>query len=153
MTRTFGIRQQVCFSPDDEGRLTTSGTGHIRFWRVANTFTGLKLQGDIGKFGKVEMTDIDCFAHLPDGKVLSGAESGCLLLWEGQFIKCKIARPEKDGCHDGPILHVSLDRTEMLFVTSGADGYIRWWQLQDIDLADADDDSMRCEVRIARNMK
>jgi hypothetical protein len=43
----------VRFSPGDDGRLTTSGTGHIRFWKMASTFTGLKLQGDIGKFGKV----------------------------------------------------------------------------------------------------
>lgn len=137
---------QVSFSPDDEGRLTTSGTGHIRFWRVASTFTGLKLQGEIGKFGKIEMTDIDCFCHMPDGKVVSGAESGSLLIWEGQFIKCRVVRPGRTGCHDGPVLHVSLDRTDMLVVTSGADGYIRWWLFADIDTADADDDSMCCEV-------
>lgn len=134
------------FSPDDEGRLTTSGTGHIRFWRVANTFTGLKLQGDIGKFGKVEMSDIDCFCHMPDGKVVSGAESGSLLVWEGQFIKCRIVRPGETGCHDGPVLHVSLDRTDMLVVTAGADGYIRWWPFVSIDGADSEDDSMCCEV-------
>ncbi|CAM9684699.1 unnamed protein product [Scytosiphon promiscuus] len=137
---------KVSFSPDDEGRLTTSGTGHIRFWRVAGTFTGLKLQGDIGKFGKIEMTDIDCFCHMPDGKVVSGAESGSLLVWEGQFIKCRVVRPGAEGCHDGPILHVSLDRTDMLVVTAGADGYIRWWPFADIDGADTEDDSMRCEV-------
>jgi hypothetical protein len=50
-------------------RLTTSGAGHIRFWRMARTFTGLKLQGDIGKFGKVELSDVGDFAELPDGKV------------------------------------------------------------------------------------
>ncbi|CAM9115751.1 unnamed protein product [Ectocarpus fasciculatus] len=143
---------KVSFSPDDEGRLTTSGTGHIRFWRVANTFTGLKLQGEIGKFGKVEMTDIDCFCHMPDGKVVSGAESGCLLIWEGQFIKCQVVRPGKTGCHDGPVLHVSLDRTDMLVVTAGADGYVRWWPFADIDSADADDDSMSCEVSPAREL-
>lgn len=143
---------QVSFSPDDEGRLTTSGTGHIRFWRVANTFTGLKLQGEIGKFGKVEMTDIDCFCHMPDGKVVSGAESGCLLIWEGQFIKCQVVRPGKTGCHDGPVLHVSLDRTDMLVVTAGADGYVRWWPFADIDSADADDDSMSCEVSPVREL-
>lgn len=59
----------MAFSPDDPNRLTTSGTGHIRFWRIARTFTGLKLQGDIGKFGKVELSDVDDFAELPDGKV------------------------------------------------------------------------------------
>eukprot|EP00752_Nemacystus_decipiens_P009571 g8551.t1 len=143
---------KVSFSPDDEGRLTTSGTGHIRFWRVASTFTGLKLQGEIGKFGKIEMTDIDCFCHMPDGKVVSGAESGSLLVWEGQFIKCRVVRPGKTGCHDGPVLHVSLDRTDMLVVTSGADGYIRWWPFEDIDAADADDDSMCCEVVPVREL-
>jgi WD40 repeat protein len=34
----------VAFSPFAAGRLVTSGTGHIRFWRMASTFTGLKLQ-------------------------------------------------------------------------------------------------------------
>lgn len=34
----------VRFSPHVPGRLVTSGTGHIRFWRMASTFTGLKLQ-------------------------------------------------------------------------------------------------------------
>ncbi|CAM9328137.1 unnamed protein product, partial [Hapterophycus canaliculatus] len=143
---------KVSFSPDDEGRLTTSGTGHIRFWRVASTFTGLKLQGEIGKFGKIEMTDIDCFCHMPDGKVISGAESGSLLVWEGQFIKCRIVRPGKDGCHDGPVLHVSLDRTDMLVVTAGTDGYVRWWSFADVDAADAEDDSMCCEVVPAREL-
>lgn len=148
----LSIPSQVSFSPDDEGRLTTSGTGHIRFWRVASTFTGLKLQGDIGKFGKVEMTDIDCFCHMPDGKVVSGAESGSLLVWEGQFIKCRIVRPDKDGCHDGPLLHVSLDRTDMLVVTAGADGYIRWWAFAEVDAADAEDDSMCCVVAPVREL-
>lgn len=59
----------VAFSPYFEGQLTTSGTGHIRFWRMAATFTGLKLQGAIGKFGTVELTDVAAFVELPDGKV------------------------------------------------------------------------------------
>lgn len=98
------------------------------------------------------MTDIDCFCHMPDGKVVSGAESGSLLIWEGQFIKCRVVRPGETGCHDGAILHVSLDRTDMFIVTAGADGYIRWWPFADIDAADADDDSMCCEVAPAREL-
>ena len=43
---------RVSFSEFNENWLTTSGTGHIRFWKIAETFTGLKLQGDIGKFGQ-----------------------------------------------------------------------------------------------------
>ena len=42
---------------------------------MAKTFTGLKLQGDIGKFGKVELSDVVDFAELPDGKVLSSSEN------------------------------------------------------------------------------
>ena len=39
---------------------------------MARTFTGLKLQGQIGKFGKTEISDIQGYVELPDGKVLSG---------------------------------------------------------------------------------
>lgn len=48
-TKAFGQEVfRVTFMPQDDGLLTTSGVGHIRFWRMAQTFTGLKLQGDIG---------------------------------------------------------------------------------------------------------
>ena len=60
-TKAFGQEVfKVSFSPFDEGRLVTCGTGHIRFWKMARTFTGLKLQGDIGKFGKIECSRRDC---------------------------------------------------------------------------------------------
>ena len=49
---------RVTFSHTLDGQLTTAGLGHIRFWKMAQTFTGLKLQGVIGKFGKVEISDI-----------------------------------------------------------------------------------------------
>jgi hypothetical protein len=45
------------------------GAGHIKFWNMARTFTGLKLQGTLGKFGQTEMNDIIGFLALPDGKV------------------------------------------------------------------------------------
>ncbi len=34
----------LAFAAGAAGRLVTSGLGHIRFWRMASTFTGLKLQ-------------------------------------------------------------------------------------------------------------
>ena len=58
-----------------------------RFWKMAKTFTGLKLQGQLGKFGKTEISDIEGYVELPDGKVLSGTEWGNLLLWDGGLIK------------------------------------------------------------------
>lgn len=141
----------VKFSLDDDRRLTTSGTGHIRFWKMAATFTGLKLQGYIGKFGKVDLSDIASFIELPDGKVISGSESGSLLLWEGNFIKCRFVRTDPSSprsaaalkesrysivrsprsnkimCHAGEINYIDLDREERCIITAGEDGFIRWW--------------------------
>ena len=93
--RTKAFAQEIYrvnFSPRFEGQLVTGGMAHIRFWKMAQTFTGLKLQGAIGKFGQVELSDISGYAELPDGKVLSGSDWGNLLLWEGNLIKCQIRR-------------------------------------------------------------
>jgi hypothetical protein len=38
----------VQFSPFFPGSLVTFGMGHIRFWKMADTFTGLKLQEGAG---------------------------------------------------------------------------------------------------------
>ena len=40
---------------------------------MSHTFTGLKLQGQLGKFGKKEISDIDGYKELPSGKVLACA--------------------------------------------------------------------------------
>ena len=61
---------RVSFSDNFEGKLITCGMGHIRFWEMATTFTGLKLQGELGKFGQIDLSDISSFVEFPDGKVL-----------------------------------------------------------------------------------
>ena len=128
------------FSQDDERRLTTCGAGHIRFWKLAATFTGLKLQGYIGKFGKAELSDIGAFVELPDGKVVSGANNGSLLLWEDNFIKCRYVRPGGLPCHDGEVTYVGLDRDERKLITASVDGYIRWWNVDIIETSEVDSD-------------
>lgn len=151
-TKAFG--QEVFnarFNPDDDGKLTTSGTGHIRFWRMALTFTGLKLQGAIGKFGRVDLSDIHAFAELPDGKVVSGCEGGWLLLWDGGLIKTQIGRldapppqgakqsdgpPASGGAHDAAVHVVKLDRELGIFVTGGDDGCVRLWDFRSVDTSD-----------------
>ena len=90
---------------------------------MARTFTGLKLQGALGKFGKTEISDIEGYVELPDGKVVSGSEWGNLLLWEGELIKVEIGRKGKKPCHNGPIQQVIMDEGELMSV--GLDGYIR----------------------------
>ncbi|KAG7399994.1 Cilia- and flagella-associated protein 44 [Phytophthora boehmeriae] len=126
----------VRFAPMDSGFLATSGVGHIRLWKMAATFTGLKLQGDIGKFGKSELSDIEAFCVLPDKKVLSGTERGVLLLWDGNFIKCEILTSRRHLPHSGAINVVDYDETEKLIVTAGKDGYVRFWSFDSIDSAD-----------------
>ena len=106
---------------------------------MASTFTGLKLQGEIGKFGQLELSDVTGFAELPDGKVLCGTEYGTLLLWEGNLVKAHLVMDEneKTPLHKGFIEVVLLEGDQ--FITAGEDGYIRWWSFTDVDNAEADE--------------
>jgi len=60
----------VCkFSAFMVDHLVTAGSGHIKFWKMANTFTGLKLKGRLGRFGKTEISDVIGIFSMPDEKV------------------------------------------------------------------------------------
>lgn len=48
----------------------------FRFWKIADTFTGLKLKGLVGHFGRFTATDIEGFVELPDGKVSAAYRLG-----------------------------------------------------------------------------
>lgn len=134
------------FSPFSDDILFTAGSGHIKFWKMALTFTGLKLQGEIAKYGVLELSDVYGYHELPDGKVLSGTEYGTLILWEGNLVKAHLVldRNEKTPLHKGVIETILFENDH--FITSGTDGYIRWWPLADIDQAEADEQP---EVAIA----
>lgn len=122
------------------GNIVTSGTGHIKFWRMKDTFTGLKLQGEIGKFGNVELSDITALEFLDDGKVLSGSESGSLLLWEGHLIKLEFR--ENKGLdpddltlpHSGEVLVIK--RVQNVFVTCARDELVKFWDYHAVDDAE-----------------
>jgi WD40 repeat protein len=131
----------VDFSEFSNNILGTGGLAHIRFWKIANTFTGLKLQGETGKFGQIELSDVTGFYIFPDGKVLSGSENGTLLLWEGNLIKVVIAIDEKTPCHNGPINFVKLTKKTATpqIVTAGFDGCIKFWDFEEIDNLLSDD--------------
>ncbi|KAL0248134.1 hypothetical protein GEMRC1_003370 [Eukaryota sp. GEM-RC1] len=120
----------VQFSPTSDSQLVTSGTVHIKFWTMATTFTGLKLDGKLGRFGAVELSDIVSFVQFQDGKVLSGSEAGELLLWEGSYVKAIFRRSEESACHD------DLETNEpVVIVSCGHDGRIATWDFELIDSA------------------
>jgi len=146
MLRAKAFSQEVfnvSFSDRFDGTLYTSGTGHIRFWKMAHTFTGLKLQGEIGKFGAIELSDISAYLELADGKVLTGSESGNLLLWDGGLIKVEIFT-SKGQCHNGMI--EMLWQQGDLIVSAGMDGFLRYWEYPKIDLAEPEEDEPRCTI-------
>ena len=122
---------RVVFSTFSDTILSTSGLAHLRFWKIANTFTGLKLKGQTGKFGSVELSDITGFTIFPDGKVLSGSENGKLLLWEGNLIKAVLSITPEKNCHEGVINTVV--RVGEDIVSAGNDGKIKFWEFRPID--------------------
>ncbi|KAH0795247.1 cilia- and flagella-associated protein [Histomonas meleagridis] len=146
---------RVTFSETLKGNLTTSGVGHIRFWEMAHTFTGLKLQGEIGKFGNIEISDISGYSMFPDGKVLSGSENGNLLLWQDSIVKCEFRRSNGKSCHNGMIESVFHKGHDI--ITGGKDGVIRVWDFSTIDTAETDDTTipvnltMKSKLRINEN--
>ncbi|KAJ1511739.1 Cilia- and flagella-associated protein 44 [Coelomomyces lativittatus] len=136
--RTKAFSQDIytsAFSPLSNQIIVSSGMGHIKFWKMASTFTGLKLQGSLGKFGATELTDIPCFVFLPSGKVISGTETGNLLLWDAGFIKYEITNKQGKPCHVGSIDCCLLDGG--FLITAGEDGYIRSWDLTFLSGPDA----------------
>lgn len=81
---------RASFSPYTDNVLFTAGNSHIRFWKMAQTFTGLKLQGEVGKFGQLELSDVYGYYELPDGKAVCGTEEGNMILWEGNLVKAHL---------------------------------------------------------------
>ncbi|XP_028297835.1 cilia- and flagella-associated protein 44-like isoform X7 [Gouania willdenowi] len=125
---------RVRFSPHNPELLTSSGTGHVKFWTISPTFTGLKLQGVMGYFGETSATDVEGFVELPDRKVVTGTEWGNLLLWDREAIKVEICRIERQSCHVGTAQPFSLE--DGLLMTFGSDGVIRGWDIEKINMAD-----------------
>lgn len=142
---------RVQFSPTGEGRLCTSGTGHIRFWKMAKTFTGLKLQGDIGKFGNVDISDVTAFVELPDGRTISGSEDGYLLMWDGGFIEFVICNASGGPCHDGNVEFITIEGRDI--ITAGADGCIRTWDYAKLEFAEITEEDPKVRLKPRREVK
>nr|XP_049595219.1 cilia- and flagella-associated protein 44-like isoform X3 [Syngnathus scovelli] len=153
MLRCKAISQEVyrvSFSPYNPSLLTSSGSGHIKFWRMASTFTGLKLEGLIGHFGKTTATDIEGYMELPDGKVVSGSAWGNLLVWDGNSIKVEICSKGGQCCHAGAVQPFALEDGQLM--TFGSDGVIRGWDFETINNADSSSESGKFEMEPMNEM-
>ncbi|XP_073389428.1 cilia- and flagella-associated protein 44 isoform X4 [Physcomitrium patens] len=139
---------KVDFSRYFKGQLLTSGVGHARFWKMASTFTGLKLEGAIAKFGTVPISDIAAYFELRNSKVVTGTEMGTVLVWDDALVKCQLKRPGGDEvyCHQGMIEYLVLDEDARFMITAAADGYIRFWDLDWLEAANDGDDKLVCEI-------
>ncbi|KAK6640272.1 hypothetical protein RUM44_011958 [Polyplax serrata] len=126
------------------GHLTTSGISHIKFWKINRTFTGLKLLGELGRFGKSEICNIIGFLALPDEKVVSGCEWGNILVWDGGLIRVEVFRRGKAFCHDAPITQFIYNNGDL--TTIAMDGTIKVWYYETIELADPPEEDRYIEV-------
>jgi WD40 repeat protein len=109
-SKSFGQNVwNVKFSKDDSRRLTTSRTGLFAFGKCLRPLRRLKLQSSIGKFGKDDLSDIDHFVELPDGKVISGTEN--------VLIKCRFVQVGNKPCQTDrlPFLN-SIESKSVLFM-------------------------------------
>ncbi|KAH8249465.1 hypothetical protein KR032_009855 [Drosophila birchii] len=134
----------VHFSEHNPILLCSSGLSHIKFWKMANTFTGLKLKGDLGRFGKTDFSDICAMYMLADENVISGSDWGNMLLWQAGLIKFEICRKGRKPCHTKPITRITMKNGEV--TTVGMDGYVRVWYWETVDLADPPEDDLFVEI-------
>lgn len=135
---------RVSFSLFNTGQLITCGIGHIKFWKICETFTGIKLVGEHGRFGKTEICDIAGAFSMPLGSALSGSEWGNILVWEEGLIKFEVCRKNRKRCHDGSISQIYLSNGEVM--TVGKDGCVRIWFWETVELADPPDDDLFVEI-------
>jgi hypothetical protein len=94
--------------------------------------SGTKIDKQSGRFDHKILSDIESFIQLSDGKVVSGSSWGSLLLWiqDSGHIKLEIKRRDLSPCHRGAILDFVLAEGEL--ITTGADGWIRVWDVESI---------------------
>lgn len=125
---------KLLFSQYDSSFITTSGYCHINFWRIVGSSSGVKMDKVAGKFSRKPISDIEAFVQLSDGKVVSGSTWGSLLLWFNGQVEVEIKRRDMSPCHQGSVLQFVIAEGEL--ISTGADGWIRVWDLESIQQAE-----------------
>ncbi|CAG0889817.1 unnamed protein product [Darwinula stevensoni] len=124
----------AAFSSYNKGFITSVGEEHIRFWRLADTLTGLKLKCEEGKFGLHDVSDFQALLNLPDGKAVTGNFKGNVYLWERSQVKIEAKRTGGKPAHGGSIVQCFLEEGEL--TTLGGDGVVRVWDYESMENGD-----------------
>lgn len=111
---------------------------------MSKTFTGLKLKGELGRFGKTEISDILGIYPMPDEKILSGCEWGNIFVWEDGLIKFEVCRKNRLKMHERPITQIEMIDGEVMTVSM--DGLVRIWFWDTVELADPPSDDKFVEI-------
>lgn len=67
-----------------------------------------------------------------------------MLLWDGGLIQIEVCRKKSKACHNGAIQQILLNESDVY--TVGEDGYIRVWDFETIDTAEATDEGSKMEM-------
>ncbi|CAL6105418.1 WD40_repeat protein [Hexamita inflata] len=150
---------RITFAEYSPAVLLSGGKAHFKIWQMADTFTGSKLMGELAKFGVLNATDTVAFCELYTGNYLTGQGSGEIALWDQTNVRCifknkhegaiEFMMVEKTGLfyssNSGKMIKKLIgDKAAVncietwggndypVLVTGGADGYIKFWNVQDI---------------------
>ncbi|XP_034946338.1 cilia- and flagella-associated protein 44 [Chelonus insularis] len=134
----------VRFSEYLTNHFVTCGVKHVKFWSMEHTFTGLKLEEKLGRFGNVPFSNIIGVYSMPDGTILSGSDWGNILVWNEGCIEIEVRRKSKKSCHRGMITQFKYSNGELMSV--GVDGWIRVWYYDTIGQANSSPDDRYLEM-------
>ncbi|BES88257.1 Hypothetical protein NTJ_01061 [Nesidiocoris tenuis] len=119
---------KAIFSPFDPNAFVTCGQGHVKFWRLIKTFTGLKSEGLPGRFNKIENDDVCALFFLSDGRVVTNINKGNLAIWRpNALLELEFSMKNGEACHSDLVTFIKIYFKDNHVVTAGLDGYIRVW--------------------------
>lgn len=130
----------IAFSKYSNRQLVTAGAEHIQFWDLCETFTGLKLTGSVGCFGKTNPCDIIALYPMPNEMVLTNSENGNVFVWKDGQIKYEVCQKNRQPCHNGRITQIFYNDEKSEVMTAGQDGFIRIWYWETVNLTNLTDD-------------
>lgn len=122
------------FSTVNDRFMFTGGQKHLHFWDIVQTFTGLKLLGTIGRFGKFKTCDILTVCPDKSNRLLTNCDWGNVLVWQNGQIKFEMCRKNRQPCHNAAITQIVL--CDEYLYTIGKDNYVRVWFWDEVTLAD-----------------